>query len=39
MQKEPELVAAASKITQQVRDLSFSAEAENVANDVLRGNA
>jgi len=39
MQKEPGLVAAASKITQQVRDLGFSAEAENVANDVLRGNA
>jgi hypothetical protein len=39
MQKEPGLAAAASRITQQVRDLGFSAEAENVANDVLRGNA
>jgi hypothetical protein len=39
MQKEPGLVAAASRITEQVRDLGFSAEAEKVANEVLRGNA
>lgn len=38
-QKEPGLAAAASRITQQVRDLGFSAEAEKVADEVLRGNA
>jgi hypothetical protein len=39
MQKEPGLAAAASRITQEVRDLGFNAEAEKVANEVLRGNA
>jgi hypothetical protein len=38
MEKEPGLVAAASRITQQVRDIGFNAEAEKVANEVLRGN-
>jgi hypothetical protein len=39
MQKEPELAAAASRITQRARDLGFNAEAEKVADEVLRGNA
>jgi hypothetical protein len=39
MQTEPGLAAAASRITQQVRDLGLNAEAEQVATDVLRGNA
>jgi hypothetical protein len=39
MQKEPGLAAAASRITQQVRALGFDAEAEEVANEVLRGSA
>jgi hypothetical protein len=39
MQQEPGLAAAASRITQQVRDLGFSAEAEKVADEVVRGNA
>jgi hypothetical protein len=39
MQKEPGVAVAASRITQQVRDLGFSAEAEEITNEVLRGNA
>jgi hypothetical protein len=37
--KEPGLAAAATTITEQIRELGFGAEAEDIATDVLRGNA
>lgn len=39
IQKEPGMAVAASRITQEVRDLGFNAEAEEIATKVLRGNA
>ena len=35
--KRPGLISAATAITEQVRELGFNAEAENIATEVLRG--
>jgi hypothetical protein len=37
--KEPGILVAANAITERIRELGFSAEAEDVATKVLRGNA
>lgn len=37
--KEPGILVAASAITERIRDLGFDAEAEDIATEVLRGNA
>jgi hypothetical protein len=39
MPRKPGLAAAATMITEQIRELGFDAEAENIAAEVLRGNA
>jgi hypothetical protein len=39
MPRKPGLAAAATTITEQIRDLGFDAEAESIATEVLRGNA